>query len=143
MRNQLQGAVIAGSLRACAPLERIRSVHDLVSEARRRPLLGLAEDLAGLGRRLPGVPAVLGRVLRSLDMLASNVPGPPAVLYLAGARVERMVPFGPRSGAALNATLLSYNDSVEIGINTDPTAIPDPMVLLDCLRAGFDEVTAA
>ena len=30
------------------------------------------------------------------------------------------------AGAAANITLLSYMDDLNIGINTDPAAIPDP-----------------
>ena len=44
------------------------------------------------------------------------------------------------TGAATNITLLSFCDDLNIGINTDPAAVPDPEVFVDCLRDGFDEV---
>ena len=34
-------------------------------------------------------------------------------------------PFGPRTGTALNATVLSYCDDLNIGLNIDPAAITD------------------
>ncbi len=40
-------------------------------------------------------------------------------------------------------TLLSHCESIQIGLNMDPVAIPDGDVLLDCVRAGFDEVLGA
>ena len=34
-------------------------------------------------------------------------------------------PFGPRTGTALNATVLSYCDDLNLGLNIDPAAITD------------------
>jgi len=81
-------------------------------------------------------------LLALTDVMASNVPGSPVDLYLGGAKVEQIIPFGPRGTAALNLTLLSHVESVNIGVNMDPGAFPDAGVLLDCLRAGFDETLA-
>jgi diacylglycerol O-acyltransferase len=140
MHNQLFAAALRGPLAVRDPDQRTRLVHEMVGEARRAPLSELVEDLAGFGRRLPGAESLLALVTRALDVVASNVPGPPGDLRLGGVRVAEMVPFGPRSGAALNATLLSYAGSAHIGLNVDPVAVPDHDVLLDCLRTGFDEL---
>jgi hypothetical protein len=40
----------------------------------------------------------------------------------------------------LNVTLLTYCDSCTIGVNTDAGAVPDPDVLMDCLRDDFEEI---
>jgi len=61
-------------------------------------------------------------------------------LYIGRARLERFYAFGPTLGAAVNITLLSYCDSCGIGVNTDVGAVPDPQVLMDCLREGFEEI---
>jgi len=53
-----------------------------------------------------------------------------------------MTPIGPRTGSALNVTLLSYCATASLGINIDPAAVSDPEVLFDCLTAGFDESLA-
>ena len=79
-------------------------------------------------------------MLRGIDVVTSNVPGAPVPVYLGGGRVEAQIPFGPMAGAATNITLLSYIDDLNIGINTDPAAIPDPEVFVDCLRDSFDEI---
>ena len=63
-------------------------------------------------------------------------------LYLTGAKVERFYGFGPTIGAALNVTLMSYCGTCCVGINIDTGAVPDPDVMVDCLRDGFDEVLA-
>jgi hypothetical protein len=51
-----------------------------------------------------------------------------------------MVGFGPLSGSALNVTLFSYDGAIRMGINSDPAAVPDPDVLVECLQKGLDEV---
>jgi hypothetical protein len=54
--------------------------------------------------------------------------------------MEAQIALGPMSGSAANAVLVSYLDDLNIGINTDPAAIPDPDVLVECIRDSFDEV---
>jgi diacylglycerol O-acyltransferase / wax synthase len=66
----------------------------------------------------------------------------PVPIWLEGSRVEQFFPFGPTAGSAVNITLMSYAGSCCIGVNADAEAIPDADVLIDCLRAGFDEVCA-
>lgn len=137
MHNQVVGALLRAPLGAVDFEERVRLLHLMVLDARSQPWAALIEDLAGVALRFPGVEAVVARAGRGLDVLASNVPGVPFDLFLGGVRVHRMVPFGPRSGAAVNATLLSYGDGASIGLDMDPAAFPEPGVLVDCVRAGF------
>lgn len=143
MHNQLYGAILRGPLGPLDFDERTRLVGEMVKVARGQPWLGLIEEAAGVGLRWPGAVAMVARALRSLDVLASNVVGPPEVLSLGGARVEQMVPFGPRSGAALNVTLLSYAGRAHLGLNIDPAAVAGIEVLIDCLRATFEEHAAS
>jgi hypothetical protein len=79
-------------------------------------------------------------MLKAIDFVTSNVPGPPFPVYVAGARVEHMVGFGPLSGAAANLTLFSYDGELQFGVNTDPAAVPDPELFVDCLERGVAEV---
>ena len=73
---------------------------------------------------------------------ATNVPGPPFPVYIAGGLVTRLSVFAPKSGAAINIGLISYNGRAEIGINIDREAVPDVEFLVDCLNESFDEVLA-
>jgi diacylglycerol O-acyltransferase / wax synthase len=124
------------------PVHRMKVMRDLVLRARAEPALALTEPLATILNRFPPdvTTGIFGSMLRGIDFVTSNVPGPPFPIYLAGARVLSQFPFGPMAGAAANITLLSYVDDLNIGVNTDPAAVADPDVLLECLQEGFDEI---
>jgi WS/DGAT/MGAT family acyltransferase len=126
------------------PAERMRAVRDIVGGVRQEPALGLVEPLAGVIYRLPrpATVSLFGSMLQGVDFVASNVPGAPLPLFLAGARVDQQVAFGPISGSAGNITLLSYVDQAHIGVATDPAAISDREAFLADLDAGFREIAA-
>ena len=77
-----------------------------------------------------------------LDLQASNVAGIPYPVYMAGARIERLFPFGPLPGCAVMATLVSHDGTCCIGINCDAAAVTDPELFFECLQEGLDEVLA-
>jgi WS/DGAT/MGAT family acyltransferase len=67
------------------------------------------------------------------NLVVSNVPGPPFPFYAGGARVLAVYPLGPiLEGAALNVTVFSYEDALDIGIVTCPD-----------LAAGVGSLTSA
>jgi WS/DGAT/MGAT family acyltransferase len=121
-----------------SPAERVQAMHAVVDRIRHERSLDHTEAIAGFLNLMP--TGVIGAMLKGVDFLASNVPGIPAPMWLLGKKVERFYPFGPTVGSAMNLTLMSYNGVCCIGLNADAAAIPDPDVLADCLRAGFDEV---
>ena len=120
--------------------------RELVAAAARRARAGARR--AARRRAVPAARrrsrrACSARCCKGIDFVTSNVPGVPIPVFLAGARMEAQFAFGPMSGAAANITLLSYLDELQIGVNTDPAAVPDPDVFLHCLREGFDEIRKA
>jgi WS/DGAT/MGAT family acyltransferase len=126
------------------PVERMRAVHELVARQRAEPALGLTQPLASVLYRLPATVStgVFGAMLRGVDFVTTNVPGAPIPLFVAGAQLEALVPFGPMTGAAANVALLSYLEDANVGVTTDPAAIPDPERFIGCLDDGFAEVLA-
>lgn len=121
------------------PVEHMRAIHDLVDQQRHEPANGLLEPMSIVLNRLPttAVTALFGSMIKGMDFTTSNVPGAPIPVYVAGAQLERMFPFGPLVGVAVNVTLLSNLDDVNIGVNSDMAAVPDPEVLLECLDESF------
>jgi len=139
MRNQIFGTVLRAPLGRLDFDERARLVHEMVVQGRRPPWAPFVDSVADAAASLPGAPRALAAALGSLDVVASNVAGPPVPMWLAGVPVTSMTPVGPRSGAAINVTLLSYCDQAALGVNLDPAAVADGDVLLDCLRAAYEE----
>jgi WS/DGAT/MGAT family acyltransferase len=140
--NQFVPARFAVPTNISDPVDRMAAIRELVQTQRAEPALGFVEPMAGLLTRMPSrvTTQLFGSMLKGVDFTTSNVPGAPMDVFLAGARVEATFPFGPLSGAALNITLMSGPEEVFIGINTDPAAVPDPAVLVECLQEGFDEI---
>ena len=120
----------------------MRKVRSLLREQREPASLAAFEVIANMVNLLP-TPFILPLVLeemRKSDFVATAMVGPSAPFYVAGSRVESLIPFGPTAGAALNVTLLSYGGHASIGVTTDAVAVPDRDLLVECLNKGFDEV---
>jgi WS/DGAT/MGAT family acyltransferase len=122
------------------PAERIRKISTVVRRWRHEPALGHAQEIAFGLNLLPR--AYLGSIFKRIELLASDVPGLTAGVWLAGAKVTGYYGFGPTIGAGLNATLMSYVDTCDIGVNIDTGAVTDPDLMLACLREGFEQVLA-
>jgi diacylglycerol O-acyltransferase / wax synthase len=140
--NRFAGARFAAPVGEPDPAERIRLVHEFVVTAREEPALDVFGLLAPALNRLPMPLVARGYAAQTtkLDLQASNVAGLPYSAYIAGARIERMLPFGPLPGCAVMATLLSYAGRCSIGLNTDPAAVTEPDVFTQCLQQGIAEV---
>ena len=77
-----------------------------------------------------------------MNLVVSNVPGPPTSLYLAGARVLQMFPTMPTMG---NLTLvvgaLSYAGQLTITAVADAQHCADVEVFIQGVRAALDDLT--
>jgi len=70
------------------------------------------------------------------NLIVSNVPGPPVPLYIAGAQLVGVYPFGPLlEGAGLNVTVLSNMGHVDIGVIACRELVPDVWNIAE----GFNE----
>lgn len=133
MRFDVQAGIVQ-------PDTRIRAIRTRAQAMRSERSLPYTQAIAGALNLLPRW--YLAQMLRHVDILASDVPGIPVEVWLAGAKVLMQYPFGPTIGAGVNVTLMSYVDTCAIGVNADTGAIPDFEVFMECLREGFDEVLA-
>jgi WS/DGAT/MGAT family acyltransferase len=84
---------------------------------------------------------VAGRIPPVANVVISNVPGPTVPLYMAGAR---MVTNFPASivvhGVALNITVQTYDEALDIGLMAGAEALPNVRELAADLLAAFDEL---
>jgi len=122
------------------PALRISEIRERTNRVRNEKSTPYIQLIAGAMNLMPRW--YIGSVLRKVDFLASDVPGVPVPVYLAGAKVRTQYAFGPTIGSAVNVTLLTYCDTCALGIDVDTGAIPDFDEFFDCLVAGFDEVLA-
>jgi diacylglycerol O-acyltransferase len=141
--NKFAGALFAAPIGVTDPAERIAVVRGTVLSVRTEPALDTFSLVAPLLNRVPSaVGAATGRLGARADLSASNVPGLPYPVYMAGARVDRIFPFGPLPGVAVMAVLVSHVGICCIGLNIDGAAVQDQDVLMRCMREGLDEVLA-
>lgn len=79
-----------------------------------------------------------------LNLVVSNVMGPPIPLYLAGAQVDAIYPLGPLlPGAGMNITVLSNLDRLDVGVMACPDLVDDVWELVNRLPAALAELGRA
>ncbi|MDQ1445799.1 MAG: diacylglycerol O-acyltransferase / wax synthase, partial [Acidimicrobiaceae bacterium] len=124
------------------PRQRFEAVRERLAEARSERSLGVADALAGVLTTLPAplLVRMARQQVQTVDFATSNVRGAPFDLYVAGARILANHPFGPTGGTALNATVLSYKGSMDVGLNCDTAAITEPVRLRRCIEDAFNEL---
>jgi hypothetical protein len=76
-----------------------------------------------------------------IDVVTSNIRGAPVPIFVGDAHVLGTFPIGPVAGAACNATVMSRENSLNIGIMVDPAAIDDPDRFGDIVQATLDAYT--
>jgi WS/DGAT/MGAT family acyltransferase len=122
------------------PLALFDLVRERLSAARGETAISAAE---GLAMFLTGLPtsflvAMTRAQIRTTDFAATNLRGSPLPLFIAGAPVLANYPFGPRAGTALNATVLSYCDDLNLGLNIDLAAVTDVDTFMADISDSFE-----
>jgi hypothetical protein len=79
-----------------------------------------------------------------INLVASNVPGPPFPLYFAGARMVALHPLGPIfDDCGLNLTVISYLDHIDFGFLASRELVPDVDVLAEAVPETLQELMKA
>ncbi len=127
------------------PAERFAAIHERLQRTKRERAIAFADLLAGMMNALPTVMVVTlaRRQVETVDFATSNVRAAPFDLFIAGAEILSNHPMGPTAGTALNATVMSYRNQMDVGINVDTAAVDQPELLRACISDAFDEVMAA
>jgi WS/DGAT/MGAT family acyltransferase len=145
--NQISIMIVPIPTHLDDPAERIAFAHEKLSVAKDRHQALPAKALRDVSTFVP--PAVHTRAARVLFELAarqmvrplfnviiSNVPGPPMDIYSAGARLEALYPLSIiTDGTGLNITVMSYRDSIDIGITADREQTPDVQTIVEGMGA--------
>jgi diacylglycerol O-acyltransferase / wax synthase len=132
--------------------ERLMRAHEVLGRAKTRHRALPASLLQDATQFIP--PAVHARATRAtmrvaataappLNLVISNVPGPPVPLYSAGATLMNNFPVSVvADGVGLNITCLSYLDHVDFGIVVDREMVDDAWPLMDAMRDALTDLDA-
>ena len=96
------------------------------------------------------LPPSLARLLQRgvnhqplVNMVVTNVPGPPFPLYTLGARMLEAFPVVPLGGnMSLEVAVLSYNGALNLGVTSDRDTCPDADVFVHGVEHTFDTLGA-
>jgi WS/DGAT/MGAT family acyltransferase len=130
------------------PHVRLRTVHDAMAQRKACGQADASAALVGLSDHLP--PPVMGVVARSvhhqplINVVVTNVPGPPVPLYLLGARMLETFPVVPVGGNLdVSIGIVSYDQQLTIGLLADSVTCADVATLAEGIEKSFAELREA
>jgi len=130
-----------------------RLAHVMAASAAMKATIGSVKNLLPTDFPSMGVPwlmealtAVYGRAGMAdrippvANLVISNVPGPMVPLYMAGARMLTNYPASiVVHGVALNVTVQTYNESLDIGVMACARAMPEVAEFAAQIETAFEE----
>jgi WS/DGAT/MGAT family acyltransferase len=128
------------------PLERLEQLRTGMADLKEGPDATLLAAVLGTADTWP--PALLSAVSELtvhrqpfVNLVVTNVPGPPMPLYVLGSLMTECYPYVPLAkNLTIGVAILSYNGQLNIAVTSDPARAPDTKVLVDGIAAGFDEL---
>lgn len=150
--NQVAMMLVGLATHIADPVKRMAAI--VAASTRAKQLAGsmksaIPTDLPSLG--IPWLMAAVTPLYRKAvtaeripvvaNVLISNVRGPQLPLYLAGAEMQAYYPVSiVTHGLALNITIVSYKDSLDIGLVSCRKTMPDLRLFATHLRKAHEEL---
>lgn len=136
------------------PVRRLHAIHHAANRAKdfTRALQDKARMdfsdalpplLSGLAWNL-FAPVAERESLAPVNLVVSNIVGPSMPVYVAGARIEAILPASALMiGMGINVTVLSYLDRIHFGVVVDRSLVQDPWRVVDGIPLALDELRLA
>lgn len=123
------------------PVVRLERIHAMTSELKGSGLVDGAHRILEIADAITPLAGPLTRfVSRSIPMnlVITNIPGPPVPLYLRGARFLRVFPYVEViDNEGLTIAVVSYEDELHFGITADRDVLPDLAEVAASIEAEF------
>lgn len=125
------------------PVDRLVDVHEQTSRLKGSSMVDGAQTILELADGIPPLAGVLTNVVSRripMNLVVTNVPGPPIPLWMQGARMVEAYPYVEViDNEGLTIAVVSYDDQLFFGITADREAMPD---VEDLATAIVDEFAA-
>lgn len=155
MSNQTIGMICSLATDTDDPVDRLRAIHQSSEKAKHLTdtIKSVALDMYspwGVPMLVSGAMNLLGRYhltdrMRPIaNLTISNMIGSPVPLYIAGAKLLANYPMSiPIHGAALNITVMSYGENLDVGLVACRRTVPDVHKIADYMVEALDELSSA
>ena len=150
--NQLSGLLVSLPVHVADPMQRVRLISASTAIAKEHYRL-LGPELPG--RMMAYMPPPLASAVfrrqaykrdptRTMNVSVSNVPGPRSRGHIAGAPVSEIYSVGPLiAGCAVNITVWSYVEQINISVLADDITFGDTHEVTDAMSRAFVEIRRA
>jgi len=123
------------------PVVRLDRVHERCVEAKGSGIIDGAEFMVSLADGVPALAPTLTRLLTRkipMNLVITNVPGPPVPLYLGGARILRTYPYVEvLDNEGLTIAVVSYDGQLYFGVTGDRDLLPDLELVTGAIEKEF------
>lgn len=155
LNNQVTGMSCSLATDIAEPLARLRAIAERAAGS--KSLTADIKDASPKDFSFIGAPILMSGMAQlygrsgianwarfPVNVVISNVQGPPVPLFCGEARVSGLYPVSiPAHGCALNITVQSYVDELDFGLTADRRAVPDIARLADYHSDALEELAEA